>query len=403
MRSRSWVLCVAIAVSSLAPCFAHEDDSLSKDEATAAIESIANRVAALRKEFEESLSELETRYRTAPNDNLRQKIGGKIEDSRITIYEEALELIREQPDDPARLPAFVLAIELARNDDQRKEVMDLLKKHHVRSVGIGACARSFDGKEGEKFLRKVVDENPSRDDQAKALFKLATNAQKRAGGTFLNETQRQKAVALARQDYETLRDKFADANSPYGNTTYAQLAEVSLIRLENILIRSRNIERLVIGKEVPEIEGEDLDGVAFKLSDYRGKVTFLVYWAHWCDACVEKFPYYRSLAKRMSGRPFVLLGVNGDSDDDDLKAKNEEAEVTWRSFKNHAREDQPSISDDWNVRAWPTVLLIDADGIIRDRWIGTWSFFLGHVTIEGAMDAVIDDSIDKLVAETEAR
>jgi len=40
-------------------------------------------------------------------------------------------------------------------------------------------------------------------------------------------------------------------------------------------------ESSVIGQAAPEIEGEDIDGVAFKLSDYRGKVVLLDFWGHW--------------------------------------------------------------------------------------------------------------------------
>jgi hypothetical protein len=40
-------------------------------------------------------------------------------------------------------------------------------------------------------------------------------------------------------------------------------------------------EHLAVGREAPEIEGNDIDGVAFKLSDYRGKVVVLDFWGHW--------------------------------------------------------------------------------------------------------------------------
>jgi len=38
---------------------------------------------------------------------------------------------------------------------------------------------------------------------------------------------------------------------------------------------------LAVGKVAPEIDGEDVDGVTFKLSDYRGKVVLLDFWGHW--------------------------------------------------------------------------------------------------------------------------
>ena len=40
-------------------------------------------------------------------------------------------------------------------------------------------------------------------------------------------------------------------------------------------------EDLAIGKVAPDIEGEDIEGVKFKLSDYRGKVVVLDFWGHW--------------------------------------------------------------------------------------------------------------------------
>src|SRR5207245_3379939 len=41
------------------------------------------------------------------------------------------------------------------------------------------------------------------------------------------------------------------------------------------------LQHLTVGLQVPDIQGVDLDGKAFKLSDYRGKVVFLDFWAHW--------------------------------------------------------------------------------------------------------------------------
>ena len=41
------------------------------------------------------------------------------------------------------------------------------------------------------------------------------------------------------------------------------------------------MKNLSVGMPVPDIEGEDTDGVAFKLSDYRGKVVLIDFWGHW--------------------------------------------------------------------------------------------------------------------------
>jgi hypothetical protein len=99
-------------------------------------------------------------------------------------------------------------------------------------------------------------------------------------------------------------------------------------------------------------------------------------------------PHERSLVKRMSDKPFALIGVNGDDDDPDVESKNAEKEITWRSFKNK-RDDQPSISQEWNVQGWPTLYLIDHEGIIRHKWLGSPG------------DKTLDKEIDALVAQAE--
>ena len=106
------------------------------------------------------------------------------------------------------------------------------------------------------------------------------------------------------------------------------------------------------------------------------------------------FPHERSLVKRMAGKPFALIGVNGDQAGDELKEKNKEAEITWRSFQNARGNDQKAIADEWKVQGWPTLYLIDHKGTIRRKWVGSPG------------DNVLDEAIDALVevaeAETEA-
>jgi hypothetical protein len=100
------------------------------------------------------------------------------------------------------------------------------------------------------------------------------------------------------------------------------------------------------------------------------------------------FPHERSLVKKMEGKPFVLIGVNGDDNDPELKAKNEKEQITWRSFKN-ARPGGAPIADEWGLQGWPTLYLIDHKGVIRHKWLGSPG------------DQVIDQAVEELVKEAE--
>lgn len=99
------------------------------------------------------------------------------------------------------------------------------------------------------------------------------------------------------------------------------------------------------------------------------------------------FPHERSLVKRMEGKPFALIGVNSDRDRNEVKQKNQQEEITWRSFWCGEAGTSGVIPTTWNVRGWPTLYYIDHKGVIRAK----------NVRVEKD----IDDLIDKLVEEAE--
>ena len=127
------------------------------------------------------------------------------------------------------------------------------------------------------------------------------------------------------------------------------------------------IEHLAVGQVVPEIEGEDLDGVKFKLSDYRGKVVLLSFWGSWCGPCMGMVPHERELVERYKGRPFALVGVNSDEDKVKLKPILAKERIAWRSFWCGPKGIDGPIPVAWSVRGWPTLYIVDRAGVIRSR------------------------------------
>ena len=79
------------------------------------------------------------------------------------------------------------------------------------------------------------------------------------------------------------------------------------------------------------------------------------------------YPYERSLVNRLKDKPFALIGVNSDIDKAELKKRMAEEKITWRSFWNGPRGTDGPISKAWNVHGWPTVYVIDQQGIIRAK------------------------------------
>jgi thiol-disulfide isomerase/thioredoxin len=102
-----------------------------------------------------------------------------------------------------------------------------------------------------------------------------------------------------------------------------------------------------------------------KLTDYRGKVVVLNFWATSCSACMEMVPEERKLVERWVGKPFALVGVNGDANRAKAKSAVRKEKMTWRSF--FQAGDNGTISSAWNVQSWPTTYVLDSKGVIRYR------------------------------------
>ncbi len=142
----------------------------------------------------------------------------------------------------------------------------------------------------------------------------------------------------------------------------------------------------------PDFSITTAEGEHITLEDLRGKVVVLDFWGTWCPPCVESVPSLRTLHKKFSKEPsFVLIGVSTDQE-----------EEVWRSFTTKERMVWPQYWDRerrvvraFNVRAYPTYIVIDHEGIIRFRSSGTsWE-----------RSAFLSDAIKKyvkIVAKTNA-
>ena len=130
------------------------------------------------------------------------------------------------------------------------------------------------------------------------------------------------------------------------------------------LARIANLPNLKVGRVAPEIVGEDLDGKPLKLSDHRGKVVVVCFWATWCGPCMAMVPHERELVARMAGKPFALLGVNSDEARDRDKARKiaREKQMTWPSWWDGGH--RGAIQTAYDVTHWPTVYVLDAGGVI---------------------------------------
>lgn len=124
-----------------------------------------------------------------------------------------------------------------------------------------------------------------------------------------------------------------------------------------------------VGSHSPNFTLSNLDGKEVKLSDYKGKVVFLNFWATWCRPCRYEMPFMENLKSEMNGYDFVILAVSVD------RAKTEKIKefiknngYTFEVFHDSSRE-LHKIYQHQN-QGIPTTYIIDKDGIIIEVSVG---------------------------------
>lgn len=108
-------------------------------------------------------------------------------------------------------------------------------------------------------------------------------------------------------------------------------------------------------------QNQDLSNAAL-----RGKVVLMDFWGTWCPPCRESVPMLRNLNKKYAGKPFQLVSVSSDDDED-----------VWKTFITAERMDWSQYIDlsgdvlhAFKVESFPTFVVLDKDGVIRFRQSG---------------------------------
>jgi thioredoxin family protein len=80
---------------------------------------------------------------------------------------------------------------------------------------------------------------------------------------------------------------------------------------------------------------------------------------------VAMLPHEKALVERLKDQPFALLGINSDGDAETLKGILKERGISWRQACDG--DTSGPLATQWNVNGWPTIFVLDAQGVIRYR------------------------------------
>jgi thiol-disulfide isomerase/thioredoxin len=369
----------------------------------------AQALADLQKESEAAAQGLSPKIQAAKTDAERKPLLDEYAEADTRFAARAVRIARDYPSDPAAVEALEFALHHTSGGSGgpygkvRDEALALVRKGFLRSPGLTRVVYfiAYQGTDPAfDLLAEIAEANPDHAVKGRAAYLLAEAlAQKAEHARLLRATpdllkqpelQEKRAMleelgkadpdALDRQAerwYTRVKGQYADVVRPEAEAgTLGDAAERALFALHH----------LGLGKVAPDIEGEDLDGKRFKLSDYRGRVVVLIFCGDWCGPCRAMNPQKQRLVERLAGKPFALLEVNSDEDREAVKRTMRKEGLTWRCWFDGGREGP--IARRWNVHSWPTIYVLDARGVIRSKEL---------------REQPLDDAVAKLVREAEGR
>jgi len=120
-----------------------------------------------------------------------------------------------------------------------------------------------------------------------------------------------------------------------------------------------------IGSTAPDFTVQDSDH-KITLSQFRGQVVVLNFWATWCPPCIEETPSLVRMTARMKDKGVVVLAVSIDADDAAYHKFLKDYSVNMVTVRDESRK----ASDLYGTFGWPETFIIDRSGVIRRKFIG---------------------------------
>lgn len=334
-------------------------------------------LAEAKKAFDAAVKEKTEEMRKAPP-SFQRELEQEIREFQVIEFDKLFELAEQEATTAAAFDVFADLVVKALDKEKAAKARQLIVTHHldqphVKRVLLGFA--SAPDPKADELLKAVLAKNTDADCLGLAHLALGLWTKQKikpAGGSA-----RAELVKTAIEHFAAAKTKYADVKN--GDDTVGKQAELHLAAL-------KLMDQLQVGRPAPDLAGDDLDGKPFKLSDYKGKVVLLSFWATWCPPCMALVPHERELVEKMKDKPFALVGVNGDELTDAVRKTIADKQITWRSFQDE-QKGKPATSRAWEIEGWPTIYVIDHKGVIR------------HVQTGAQEMGKVDDLIEKLVKE----
>ena len=281
----------------------------------------------------------------------------------LPAMEAALGIARADPTDDLGFLALsfafyeLMSVEGPERQEYEDAVYGLLESHYADDLRIDGLLLGlvrFGGERGVDLVDRVVADSRHRLLRARGAFWSATERLIEVDDLNSSPEERARVRAEVARMARLVADEYDDVVVFRGEPGGEAIAP-TLYALDN----------LTIGSELPDATAQRIGGERESLSQYRGKVLLLDFWATWCAPCIASLPDVERLQRLLGDQGFQVVTI---SIDERVELVHEFMDRRMDlPYVNWFVGERSELYDSWAIPAVPTYIVVDREGVVRGR------------------------------------
>jgi len=149
----------------------------------------------------------------------------------------------------------------------------------------------------------------------------------------------------------------------FPETAVAKQADAAITNLAR-QSEARKIQKsLAVGTQFPDFQVKDLEGKPLSVSQFKGKVVLIDFWATWCGPCIQELPTVLKAYEKYHDKGFEIIGISLDKEQDKLTSFIKEKKMTWPQHFD-GKGWQTELAGKYGINSIPATYLLDGEGKI---------------------------------------
>ena len=153
-----------------------------------------------------------------------------------------------------------------------------------------------------------------------------------------------------------------------------------LCLLNSVLICTAAAAPILRGESPPDELGVDRNKQEVRVSDYRGKIVVLTFWASWCGYCLKELPILENVQRKIGKERIAIVAINSDKDRSEYLAMRRRMKDFTMTMTEDRRD--RSIAARYGVTGYPHLVMLDKEGLVA---------FTHHGYSENSLPAIVGE------------